>query len=719
MWYFSIGRPRGAGRPSGAAPLGLCFGGRLSGFAISGGSRVVARCRQPAFGARASGHAVRARRDRVNVTRKKILVLSHAGVLEVNRAVFQELARLEADVTMVVPREWKGDLIRGLRFEARDSDRSLRVIPLPVALSGKGSLFFYRSSLRRALAGWEPELVFLDEEPWSLAALQTYLQFPRAKVWFFTKENLDKTIPWPFSSLEQWVYRRAAGAFVVSHEVEQVLRGKGFRGGVQQLHHSYDPELFMARPESERQRIKDEFGIPHNALVIGYFGRLTAEKGLPDLTNALQLLSQEADLAPWYFSCVGNGLAEAGDQTSARFAAKRSSLSHARRTQPRSRRKVAGDRRHSRAAFAHHASLEGTVRPHSSRSHGLRRRGSRLRLRRNPALDRTLRRRARLSRRAGRRARGLPSPVIERHRAAREAPSPRSPLRRADADARDGGARACRKIARERPRPKLYSAEVASKLARPSWPRAWLPSLKTTDASVASRARKIASRGENADRLRIRAPSAMRPVVDDGGARHRAGSLERCKRAWTGSRCPLLARRSAPAVANPRCRRQRRPPLAIQPKLLRSRRFQRLGPQARDDQNVRFAEEVQAFVGADPADKLRLNAKPHRQLLAAGEPGPSPATVRCSARPNARWQRVAACTALAQPLPEVSRLQKSTRLRAWLGCGGSGSGMPPAGYGITCTSLSRMPCSTYTWRMYSLATTVAASPSKTFAGHAG
>ncbi len=245
-----------------------------------------------------------------SMTAKKLLVLSHAGVLEVNRAVFQELAGLEAEVTMVVPREWKGDLIRALRFEASDDDRSMRVIPLPVAFSGRGSLFFYRSSLRHALGGWQPDLVFLDEEPWSLAALQTYLEFPRTKVSFFTKENLDKTIPWPFSRLEQWVYRRAAGAFVVSDEVEQVLRGKGFRGDIQQLHHSYDPELFKVRSSEERQRIRADFALPQDALVIGYFGRLTVEKGLLDLAAALRLLASKADLPPWFFCCVGNGRAE-------------------------------------------------------------------------------------------------------------------------------------------------------------------------------------------------------------------------------------------------------------------------------------------------------------------------------------------------------------------------------------------------------------------------
>jgi glycosyltransferase involved in cell wall biosynthesis len=244
------------------------------------------------------------------MTAKKVLVLSHAGVLEVNRAVFQELAHWTADVTMVVPREWKGDLIRGLRFEAKDSDRSLRVIPLPVAFSGKGSLFFYRSSLRRALGGWEPEQVFLDEEPWSLAALQTYLAFPRAEISFFTKENLNKTIPWPFSRLEQWIFRRTQRAFVVSEEVEQVLRAKGYRGAVQQLHHSYDPELFKARSTGERERIRDDFSLPRDTIVIGYFGRLTVEKGVLDLAAALQLLASEPDLPPWFFCCVGNGRAE-------------------------------------------------------------------------------------------------------------------------------------------------------------------------------------------------------------------------------------------------------------------------------------------------------------------------------------------------------------------------------------------------------------------------
>ena len=41
----------------------------------------------------------------------KILVLSHAGVVDVNRALFRELKRLGADVVMVVPCDWKGERV--------------------------------------------------------------------------------------------------------------------------------------------------------------------------------------------------------------------------------------------------------------------------------------------------------------------------------------------------------------------------------------------------------------------------------------------------------------------------------------------------------------------------------------------------------------------------------------------------------------------------------
>ena len=46
---------------------------------------------------------------------KTILALSHAGVVDVNRTLYRELAKATgAKVTLVVPERWKGDLIQEL-----------------------------------------------------------------------------------------------------------------------------------------------------------------------------------------------------------------------------------------------------------------------------------------------------------------------------------------------------------------------------------------------------------------------------------------------------------------------------------------------------------------------------------------------------------------------------------------------------------------------------
>ena len=215
----------------------------------------------------------------------KILVVSHAGVLGVNRAIFQELALRERnfEVVIVVPERWKGDLIADLRFTPSPEDEGIRVIPLPVYFSGNGSLYFYARSVRKALGDWWPDFVFVDEEPWSLSALQIYWEFRNIPRTFFTKQNLKKRLPFPFEFLQRWIFAQSALAFSVASEVTEVLRWKGFGGRVVELPHSYDPRRFRTLSASERAEGRLRLGIPVDARVIGYFGRLTPEKGIADL----------------------------------------------------------------------------------------------------------------------------------------------------------------------------------------------------------------------------------------------------------------------------------------------------------------------------------------------------------------------------------------------------------------------------------------------------
>ena len=235
----------------------------------------------------------------------RLLILSHAGVLAVNRAPFQALAaQTRTKITLVVPKQWKGDLITDLSFKRVPQDASLEVIALPVAFSGNGSLFTYPSGLREVFHTFKPDFVLIDEEPWSLAAAQAAYYAQRAPLAFFTKQNLKKRLPPPFGLLQSWVFSRSERAFAISQEVEEVLRWKGFVKEIQPLYHSFDPALFQPLASSRRDALRGEWGIPSGRLVITYLGRITEEKGIRHWLDACDLLDPAL---PLFFLCVGNG----------------------------------------------------------------------------------------------------------------------------------------------------------------------------------------------------------------------------------------------------------------------------------------------------------------------------------------------------------------------------------------------------------------------------
>ncbi len=239
---------------------------------------------------------------------KRLLVVSHAGVLDVNRAIFQALAENpEFEVVMIVPSSWRGDLIAALQFEKTDRDARLRIIDLPIVWGGNGSLFFFCARLRARLDGWVPDLIFVDEEPWSLASAQIGFAFRGIPQIFFTKQNLRKRLPPPFSWMQQRAFSCSPIAFAVAGEVADTLRWKGYSKPILDLPHSFDPECFHPLGQEARRTERARLGIRPDALVVGYFGRLTEEKGIEDLLAAMDESHRFPELSHCHFMWVGNG----------------------------------------------------------------------------------------------------------------------------------------------------------------------------------------------------------------------------------------------------------------------------------------------------------------------------------------------------------------------------------------------------------------------------
>lgn len=243
-----------------------------------------------------------------NCLMKKIAVFSHSSVLEVNRDLYYQLsAQFQADVRIVTPSSWKGDLIRNLECQQQQPCENLKVIKVPIHFSGNGSFFFYRDKLKKVLAHWEPDLIFIDEEPWSLNCLQVSLAFPKVAKLIYTKQNLRKRLPPPFGLIQKYNFKNASKCFSVSDEVTDVLKWKGFQKTIELLPHSFDPKRFHKLDPSEAQSTRQGLGIHKDALLIGYFGRLEPEKGILDLLSAIDRVKSKCDARQVHFLIVGNG----------------------------------------------------------------------------------------------------------------------------------------------------------------------------------------------------------------------------------------------------------------------------------------------------------------------------------------------------------------------------------------------------------------------------
>jgi glycosyltransferase involved in cell wall biosynthesis len=223
--------------------------------------------------------------------RLRVAVISHSCVVDVNQRLYADLARAYPDVELllVAPEFWWNRLSGGRTFSVLPETAAFAQA-LPVRLSGQMHLHWYpRRRLGRLLEAFRPEVLLLDEEPYSVVGFEgaSLGRALGARVLLYTKQNLLRGYPPPFSWLQSWVLRNVDGMLAVSPECEQVLRQRGYRGPVQLLPHGVDTGAFSPGPAEELRR---QLGL--QGTVIGYAGRLEGRKGVLDLLEAARLLRQ-------------------------------------------------------------------------------------------------------------------------------------------------------------------------------------------------------------------------------------------------------------------------------------------------------------------------------------------------------------------------------------------------------------------------------------------
>lgn len=219
----------------------------------------------------------------------RVLLTSHAYTAEANLAKVEALARLpDMGLSVIAPRVWH-DYLRTVRMESRDA-RAVQLLTLPVLFSGRSNAFVYSPlSLWKALESFRPDLLHIEQEPYSLAALEFLLLARMAHVRavsLFSWDNIDRAWGYPKTAIERFVLSRLSLIVAGSSGAERRLRRQGFRGPVRIMPLvGVDPELFRPRDR-----------VPPRPFTVGFVGRLVPEKGIGDLLRAFALLPRESRL---------------------------------------------------------------------------------------------------------------------------------------------------------------------------------------------------------------------------------------------------------------------------------------------------------------------------------------------------------------------------------------------------------------------------------------
>jgi glycosyltransferase involved in cell wall biosynthesis len=222
---------------------------------------------------------------------RRLLVVSHPAVVNVNQEVYLELKRRGWEVTIVLPSRWRHDYAKAATAPQTLPGMEGSLRPTDVALSGYPQRHFYRARCRAICADVNPDVAFLEAEAFSFAASQWRRPLRRAGVPFGVQcaENIDRRLPYPVRLMRSRVLRDAAFVAARSDSAARLARAWGARGEVELSPHAVPSWELLPSPSG-------------HPFTVGYAGRLVPSKGLADLLAGVRKLA-----APVELLLIGNG----------------------------------------------------------------------------------------------------------------------------------------------------------------------------------------------------------------------------------------------------------------------------------------------------------------------------------------------------------------------------------------------------------------------------
>jgi glycosyltransferase involved in cell wall biosynthesis len=213
----------------------------------------------------------------------RVLVVSHPCVLPVNQTVYRVLRQRGWDISVIVPSRWRHAFSESV-FAAEPLEGLERVLePSPVLFAGAPQRHVYRVRPAKVLRRYRPDVVFLEQEPFSVSAFQWGRAAFRLNIPFGVQaaENLNRRLPLPARMMRYWTLPRADFVAARSPGAAQLAQSWGAEGVVALAPHAVP--VWQAADTAGNQET--------DVFTVGYAGRLVPEKGIEVLLRAVRRMS--------------------------------------------------------------------------------------------------------------------------------------------------------------------------------------------------------------------------------------------------------------------------------------------------------------------------------------------------------------------------------------------------------------------------------------------
>jgi len=224
----------------------------------------------------------------------RALIVSRLYADSGNRAKLHSLAGMGVTLAAAVPDRWVGADGAIRRTDATEAGSGVQIVPVPVRgrIGPSEDLRWKTAVIRRVVGEFRPDVIHIEEEPWTRAAALGVRLARRlgAHSVLSTAESLPRSY-----GLVQRFRRdrnlRLAHGLIAANRLAAALASRARREGANLIL----PPIGLAPPPLQAR-------VPHPGFNLGFVGRLVPERGLDLLFRACVGLAGD-----WNLSVLGTG----------------------------------------------------------------------------------------------------------------------------------------------------------------------------------------------------------------------------------------------------------------------------------------------------------------------------------------------------------------------------------------------------------------------------